>query len=437
VSTGYVAALMCWRDGAGYAPRMSGGQRGAEDLRAALWVVLDCAAAALLLAVSVRGAAVRMAGAELDFSLPGWLVVAAAAVAAGPVAIRRLWPAAVFVAVLAANTVVVSAGVSGNAGVPVALVVYTVAVSRPPRWSVPMMTAALVLTSAAELTGMLAGPQPPGWQIKSDVVAATIAVIPGAWALGAAVRARRLGIARALRQAADQAVATERLRVARELHDVITHSMTLITVKASTANYLIDSRPAEVRPALTVIETTGRVALAELRRMLGVLRASGAIPTAGRDGGDLMPAPGLGDLTAMAEHAAGAGVSLELVLPAEHDLPDGVALAVYRIVQEAVTNVIKHAAPTHCEVRVSLTGHDVVVDVTDAGQVRPAPILPPARHGRRARPATGGLGIIGMRERATIFGGEFEAGPLPDGGFRVTARLPLGTPVPGNDRAHQ
>jgi signal transduction histidine kinase len=187
--------------------------------------------------------------------------------------------------------------------------------------------------------------------------------------------------------------------------------MSLITAKAAVANYLIDAQPEGVGDALTVIEDTGRHALAEMRRMLGVLRSD----TPGADpGGERAPAPGLGDLVVLAEHARQAGVAVDLDVPPGNDLPEGVALAAYRIVQEAMTNVMKHAAPTSCRVRVARTGPEVLIEVTDAGGHRPA--MPPG---------PGGHGIIGMRERAALFRGEFEAGPGPSGGFRVTARLPL------------
>ena len=219
-------------------------------------------------------------------------------------------------------------------------------------------------------------------------------------------------------------MADERLRIARELHDVITHSISLITVKASVANYLIDSRPDDVRDALTVIEDTGRRALTEMRRMLGVLRAGtdSAAPLPGDTGDERLPAPGLADLAGLAGHAAEAGVHADLDVDPAPGLPDGVALAAYRIIQEALTNVVKHAAPTRCRVRVDRTARDVFIDVTDAGNIR-----------RTQHAAAGGHGFIGMRERVTLFGGEFTAGPGPGGGFRVTARLPLtATAVPAD-----
>jgi len=378
--------------------------------RDVLWLVLDFVVAAALVAVWVHSAATRTA----NVGLPAWLTVTAAVLVAAPIAVRRVWPVTVLSVVLAANFVVTAAGVGGSAVVIVALVLYTVAVSRPPRRSVPVMAVALAATFAAAAVGILASPQSPPWQVRFDVVAATIAVVAAAWALGTARRTQLMAAARAAQQATRRAVADERLRIARELHDVITHSMTLITAKAAVANYLIDSQPDGVREALTVIEDTGRHALAEMRRMLGVLRSDTPGPDPGGAGGERAPAPGLADLAALAEHAEHAGVAVDLDVPATDDLPEGVALAAYRIVQEALTNVVKHTAPTRCRVRVVRTGPEVLIDVTDAGG-----------HRRAGPPALGGHGIIGMRERAALFGGEFEAGPGPDGGFRVTARLPL------------
>jgi signal transduction histidine kinase len=375
-----------------------------------LWLALDFVMAAALLAVSVHGAATRTA----TFGPPAWLTLTAAVLVAVPVAVRRVWPVTALAIVLAANFVVMAAGVGGSAVVIVALTLYPVAVSRPPRRSVPMLAVALAAAAVAAVTGILASPQPPPWQVRFDAVAATIAVVAAAWALGTARRTQLVAAARAAQQATRRAVADERLRIARELHDVIAHSMSLITAKAAVANYLIDSQPGGVREALTVIEDTGRHALAEMRRMLGVLRSDTPEADPGAASGERAPAPGLAELAALAAHAEQAGVTVDLDVPATDDLPEGVALAAYRIVQEALTNVMKHAAPTHCRVRVFRAGPEVLIDVADAGG-RP----------RAGSPAPGRHGIIGMRERAALFGGEFEAGPRPDGGFRVTARLPL------------
>ena len=381
--------------------------RGPWLIRDLPWAAVDWAAAAALLVLSVSTSAVRQA----NFAVPHWCVIAAAVAVAGPVAVRRRWPAGVLAVVLAANTFLAVAGLSGNPGVLVALALYTVAVAEPARRSVPLGVAAVLLSAAAEVIGPVIGRPAVGWPVSLDVLAATVALILAAWALGAARRGQLRQVARTAEQATRRAVADERLRIARELHDVITHSMSLITVKASVANYLIDSQPTEVRDALTVIEDTGRDTLAELRRMLGVLRSDG--DPADQRG----PTPGLAGLTGLAERAAAAGVQVELDVAAPAGLPDGVSLAVYRIVQEALTNVVKHAAPARCRVRVGGGADEVRIDVTDTGN-----------SGRDRPAAAAGHGIIGMRERVALFGGEFAARPVPGGGFQVTARLPLAAP---------
>src|SRR5215472_2284965 len=148
------------------------------------WLVLDFVVAAALVAVSVTSAAARTA----NFGPPAWLAITAAVLVAAPVAVRRVWPVTVLAVVLAANCVVVTAGMGGSTFVIVALALYTVAVSRPPRRSVPVMAVALVASTAAEVAGMLASPQLPGWQVRFDALAATIAVTAAGWALGTARR---------------------------------------------------------------------------------------------------------------------------------------------------------------------------------------------------------------------------------------------------------
>ncbi|MFC6929237.1 sensor histidine kinase [Actinomadura yumaensis] len=194
--------------------------------------------------------------------------------------------------------------------------------------------------------------------------------------------------------------------MARELHDVVTHGMGLIAVKAGVANHIAEARPEEARQALRVIETASRDALAEMRRLLDMLRQDSAPDT------DLTQ-PGIGGFQDLAEHVRAAGVEVELTVSGEYDLPEALQLTVYRIVQEALTNVVKHAAPTRCRATVDITTHQVSIQVTDDGASRPPP-----------RPGSGGHGLVGMRERVAMYGGTFTAGPRPEGGFAVTATLP-------------
>jgi signal transduction histidine kinase len=230
----------------------------------------------------------------------------------------------------------------------------------------------------------------------------TMAVAVGAWALGEVVRNRR----EAIEQEARRAVAEEQARIARELHDVIAHSVSVIVVQAGAADDVFDSRPDLARAALRSIEQAGRDALAELRRLL-----SGVRPEPGVEPGG--PQPGLDHLDELAEPLRAGG--LDVVVRREgvpSPLPAGIDVSAYRIVQEALTNTLRHARATRAEVTVSYGPDAVEVDVRDDGQ---------------AVPDTdgGGRGLVGMRERASLLGGTLEAGPMPRGGYRVHARLPL------------
>ncbi|MEU7018515.1 sensor histidine kinase [Streptomyces sp. NPDC046385] len=202
----------------------------------------------------------------------------------------------------------------------------------------------------------------------------------------------------------------ERLRIARELHDVVAHHLTVIAVRAEVARAVASSNPQEAEQTLALVGTAGRTALTEMRRMLGVLRS----PT---DEAELGSAPGLADLPALAD---GAGPRVQLSVDPHPPLPPGVELAVYRIVQEALTNVVKHAGSADCRVNLSRTAPGAVeIEVVNDAPARLPSRLPPRRPG-------GGHGLIGMRERAAMCGGTLSAGPLATGSFRVHARLPCG-----------
>ncbi|MFI7416941.1 sensor histidine kinase [Nonomuraea sp. NPDC049684] len=206
-------------------------------------------------------------------------------------------------------------------------------------------------------------------------------------------------------QQARMAAAAERTRIARELHDVVAHNVSVMVVQADGAGFALDSDPEQARLAVRNISKTGRAALAEMRRMVGVLRENED------DGTDYTPQPGLGQLE---ELVRGAGVPASLRIGGvPGDLPEGQQLAVYRIVQEALTNALKHGGP-HVQARVEIDygGPELVVRVTDDGRGAAAPRSPD------------GHGLIGMRERVGMYGGAVSAGPLTGGGFEVLARLP-------------
>jgi signal transduction histidine kinase len=216
-----------------------------------------------------------------------------------------------------------------------------------------------------------------------------------------ATRAERERVERA-----QLAVADERTRIARELHDVVGHSVSVMTVQASAARRLLRPHQDKQREALLVVEQTGREALAEMRRMVGVLRRPEEAPA-------LAPQPSLQFLDKLVEHAREAGLPVDFRIEGEPEqLPAGVDLTAYRLVQEGLTNALKHARAHHAEVVVSYGDGHVELTVTDDG--------PGGGDGDK-----GGHGLVGMRERVTVYGGELEAGPRPEGGYRLRARLPV------------
>ena len=238
-----------------------------------------------------------------------------------------------------------------------------------------------------------------------------------AYFFGSAMRNRRLYmeqvderaalLEREHEDAAQRAIADERLRIAQELHDVVAHSMGVIAVQAGVGSHVIDTDPAEAKKSLDAISTTSRATLTEIRRLLGVLRSDG---DAGYE-----PAPGLADLDRLVNDLDGAGLAVDVQIEGtRHDLPPGVDLTAYRIVQEALTNVLKHAGPARATVTVGYEPDAVRIEVVDDGR------------GVNGRAAGGGHGLVGMRERVGVYGGTLETGPRTGGGFRIAARLPYG-----------
>jgi signal transduction histidine kinase len=224
---------------------------------------------------------------------------------------------------------------------------------------------------------------------------------------GVLVRARRR--AAALQLQAEQAATAERARIARELHDIVAHHLSVIVLQAAGAR--ASGKPAEA--TLEKIENSARQGLAETRRLLGVLRDPD-------EETGLAPQPGIGDLNALAVGVRAAGLPVNLVIDGDlAALPATVDVSVYRIVQEALTNVLKHAGPARADVTIGCGQDAVMIEVTDDGTAK-------SWHGA----PVGGHGLAGMRERAAVFGGELAAGPRPGGGYAVRARLPLGDGLP-------
>jgi signal transduction histidine kinase len=214
------------------------------------------------------------------------------------------------------------------------------------------------------------------------------------------------------------AAAAERARVARELHDVVAHNLTVMVALSDGAGYVLRDDPGQAERALETASRTGREALAEMRRLLGVLRDQDGEATTARD-----PQPGVPEIDTVVEQVRAAGLPVSYrVSPQARDLPEGIQLAVFRIVQEALTNTLKHGGPTAtAEVELTATETEVRLSVIDTG-TPPAP-LSAGSNGH------GGSGLRGMRERAALYSGMVEAGPRPEGGWLVCAQLPLAGPA--------
>ncbi|MEV7091452.1 sensor histidine kinase [Amycolatopsis sp. NPDC051045] len=361
-------------------------------------VVLDVLAV-LVLAIGAGGN--LAAGAwSLPPWLPGWLGWTILLASVAPIVLRR-WspkPAYVLSLVLTAAAVPIGGPVLAIAVVSAGCALYTFVVHQGSRAS--------RIGFAAGLLGVgVLGFAVPNPSTATTVNFGASALIVG-FALGIAVHGRREYAAIERENHAREAVSAERLRIAREMHDVVAHSMSLIAVKAAVGNHVAPEQPDQAREALRVIEDTSRETLAELRRMLGVLRDDTGVPA-------LAPAPTLDDLRALVQRAQQAGPTVDLVVNGLTELPNGVGQSVYRIVQEALTNVVKHADAATCRIRVTGGDGEVRIEVLDDG---------------RGGEAVPGHGLIGMRERVAVYDGEFSAAP-GETGFRVFARLPYEAPV--------
>ncbi|ONH27337.1 sensor histidine kinase [Pseudofrankia asymbiotica] len=379
------------------------------------------------------------------------------ALAVMPLVARRRWPAAALAGVVAVLCAASLTGVRftpfvSNAGPALAIAAATIASRRPRRASLAGCAAAAVATSAA---GLLALPLHP----EQDQDAVQLALVAVSWLVGDALRTRReyrqgLELAH-LRQRAEQEQrvrAEERLRLSRDVHDIVSHTLSMITIRAGVARLLLANGPPEAantadtaetadpaepaepaetaetaetndaREALAVIETASRSALDELRRILRQTRTAGS--------GEAVAAPTLADVEALVEAVRGQGLEVTFRvldparaagtvdpesggMPGRPDYPLVLETSAYRIVQEALTNVTRHAAADHAWVEIVHHRDELVVSVLDDGRGRHPGAVP-------------GIGLAGMRERAELFGGVIEAGPRPDGGgFAVVARFPV------------
>jgi signal transduction histidine kinase len=334
-----------------------------------------------------------------------------------PLLWRRRRPMLVLAIVVASALLLWTA--AGTRGAPPAVLIalYTVASLTDRRTSLRALVLAslVVLPYAADTTAPLRGGREPFQFVRLGFQEA---VIVAAWLAGEAVRARRQYLAQLEMRAAQlehereteaaRAVAEEQTRIARELHDVIAHNVSVMVVQAAAADEVFDDRPDEARAALRSIDATGREALAELRRLLGGIRP---------DETELEPQPSLARLEDLVEGVRGAGVRVVVGVSGKpRRLPPGIDLSAYRIVQEALTNVLRHSGASEVRVGVTYEPDAVVLTIADNG------------HATQNGEPQPGNGLLGMRERATLAGGTFEARARA-GGFVVRARLPF-TKVP-------
>jgi signal transduction histidine kinase len=255
-----------------------------------------------------------------------------------------------------------------------------------------------------------------------------------AWLVGNTIRERRgrfvdledraARLERERELEARRAVAEERLRIARELHDVVAHNLSVVVVQAQAAQRVLDRDTGQARAVIASIEGTGREALDEMRQLLGVLRGGAPDGPSDGEGGEFGPQPGLARLGELVDQVRAAGLPVTVrVDGTQRPLGAAADLSAFRIVQEALTNTLKHAGPARAEVLLSYGEHDLELTVSDDGRGAAAALS--RDHDRGAELAGSGHGLVGMRERVALFGGELTAGPRPGGGYQIRARLPL------------
>jgi signal transduction histidine kinase len=345
-------------------------------------------------------------------SLQRWapLSVAIVALETLPLTFRRRAPATVLSVVATAELAHLVGGFHNGffdtfAG---ALALYSVAAHRPRKVSLIFLAVLPVALGVAFLVD---------WRNQGHVnlfdIPYNLLLLVSAWLLGENVQARRAYELQAERQRQEQAraaLAEERTRIARELHDIVAHSVSVMVLQANAGERVAASKPEQAGEHFAAIQASGRQALSELRRLLGVLR--------GADGEEASrePQPGLSSIERLADQARQSGLETSVHVDGDPAaLPEAMQLSAYRVIQEALTNTLRHAGASRAEIAVRCASRSLEVEVVDNGR-------PPASADESGQT---GHGLIGMRERVHLFGGELEAGPLPEGGFRVRANFPL------------
>ena len=375
-----------------------------------------------LLAIGLTVALVLELSLGSNITGPFWANYICGAVATGAVAWRRPWPVWMLAAQLIAVLVSTAAGgdLTENPFSPflaVIVVMYGVGSYAPVGWSrfgvtigvIGMVLIDLVSDSSSDV----------GSYVGTLLLAVLLPWVAGRAAKEWAQRALELERVNAALKAEQEqrsllAVADERSRIARELHDVVAHSISVMVVQAEGAKRMMERDPRRAKAALEQIEGTGRAALVEMRRLLGVLRKEG-------EGGVRTPQPGTQTLDMLVDRAQEAGLDVRVAIEGPRKtLPAGVDVSVFRIIQEALTNSLKHAGPTRADVLLTYDEDAVEVEIVDAGLVN-------GFHPPSADPENPQHGLLGMKERVSLYGGEIVTGPCEDGrdGYRVWARIPL------------
>jgi signal transduction histidine kinase len=345
-----------------------------------------------------------------------------------PLALRRVWPLTVFWLILA----VLIFSNSSNLISVIAIVVaaYSAIVHSRFRGAAVLS----VLLAAVTVTAVFPDttPRVPG-RFAALLILVPVVLVASAtrlWRRRAGDSQDRLARVQAEHEAATlRALAAERSRIAAELHDVVTHNVSVMVVQAGAARRVLTASPADARAALLAVEASGRTAIVELQHLLGLLSpADGMAAGPDSDGPDtapLQPQPGLGELASLVDRVTAAGIPVDLTITGQpRALPTGLDLTAYRVVQEALTNCMKHAGAAAAVVTLDYREDAVLIDVSDDGGRGRQAERQPGHDAREAAMTGGGRGLLGLRERLSLYGGDFDAGPRPAGGWRVTARLP-------------
>ncbi|MFI5841750.1 histidine kinase [Catenuloplanes sp. NPDC051500] len=332
---------------------------------------------------------------------PHWLACVLAFLTAAPVAFRQWSPVGTFAVIVAALALysLLGYGAWPNTGLGMVVGLFTIA-------TLCSRTAAALAFLVTLLAAFVAYRTFPVPLTVSDILQYALAMSV-AWAIGDSTRRWALRAERVASRAVE-AVAEERVRIAREMHDIVTHHMSVISLQAGVAEYVLDTDPPTAKAAIATVGDASREALSEMRRLLDVLRID-------HDDEPFSPQPGLADLEELVSRTRAAGLDVQLsVRGRARPLAAGPDLCAYRVVQESLTNVLQHAGPATARVEVEYGELTLTVTISDDGVKAPGP-----------RPSPDSHGIRGMRERAELYGGVLTAGRCVDGGFRVLLRLPM------------